>query len=178
MSRVWIKELDDGRTEYVAHQIDVGEFVSLVDTDDADRVAEYKWHPQRTAEGRLYAKANAKPRVNGTQTTLFLHRFILGFPDGEVDHINGDGLDNRKANLRVASRAQNAANRPAQRGRRLKGVYPNRSGTRWRAQAKVNYRAHYLGTFDTEEEAALAYDEFAAETWGEFAHLNNGGPNV
>ena len=94
-----------------------------------------------------------------------------------TDHINNNGLDNRKENLREATSSQNAANsRSKNNTSRYKGVrkLPDiKSGSRqWQARVKHNYREIHVGCFHTEEEAALAYNEKAVELWGEHAHLN------
>ena len=103
-----------------------------------------------------------------------LHRAIMqAKPDEIVDHINGDTLDNRRENLRIASGKQNQGNRRKAAGTssRYKGVcrQPN---ARWRAQIKIDGRQTSLGTYNTEIEAAMAYDRKALEVFGEFACLN------
>ena len=141
----------------------LGQF-AIVDAADEELVRGFRW---RTAcsRGICYArtgKANAQ---------IWMHRLILGLPQGkvpEVDHINGDGLDNRRQNLRIASRIENAANTGPRRHNRsgFKGVYANRNG--WVA----TFGGQYLGFFDTAEEAALAYDTAARNARGEFAKPN------
>ncbi len=102
-----------------------------------------------------------------------MHRQIIGVTGRtEVDHINGDRLDNRRSNLRAATRQQNSWNSGAQRRRsrtsRYKGVSFDKSRGLWTAHI-LNKN---LGRFDTEEEAALTYDKAATELFGEFAYLN------
>jgi hypothetical protein len=96
--------------------------------------------------------------------------------DLEVDHINHNGLDNRRSNLRLATPSQNNANqRPRQDARltsKYKGVYYDKSRGRWAATIHVDGRTRGLGRYDTEDAAAAAYDHAAAEVWGEFALLN------
>jgi len=101
-----------------------------------------------------------------------MHRLIMGNPQGmEVDHINGNGLDNRRCNLRVVTTSQNQANQHARRGRSsFKGVFKQRS--RWRARIHVQQKGINLGSFLTEEEAARAYDAAALHYFGEHACLN------
>jgi hypothetical protein len=100
-----------------------------------------------------------------------MHRLIMAAPDGiGVDHINGDGLDNRRANLRLASQRDNSANMAvrASSATGFKGVSWKRRNRKWQAQIGRTY----LGIFASAEEAARAYDHAAREAWGEFAHLN------
>lgn len=97
---------------------------------------------------------------------LYVHGEL---PDGEIDHVNGVGTDNRIANLRIATRQQNAVNRRAQGGRALKGITANRN--KWAAQIRINGKNTYLGSFDTPEQAHAVYAARARELHGEFARL-------
>lgn len=112
-------------------------------------------------------------KLNGAWAMVLMHRLIVGAGDGRVvDHLNGDRLDNRRANLRVCSRSQNQMNRRKLAGRfRFKGVWRGDRG-RWRAQIRVDGRLLYLGRFDTDSDAAHAYDAAARQHFGQFAHLN------
>jgi len=149
---------------------------AIVDNADYEYLNQYNWHAYRN--GNMFY---AKGWVNGRRTLM--HRLILGIVDKSkicVDHINRNGLDNRKCNLRVASKAQNMWNSHKKsywRGypvsSRYKGVTWHKDTKRWLAQAVYNSRHHHLGLYDTEEEAALAYNIFAKEYYGEFARLNN-----
>lgn len=106
---------------------------------------------------------------------VFLHRHITGaLPDEDVDHIDGDGLNNRRANLRRCTHAQNGANRPAPSSNKsgYKGVSFCRQTGRYRAILGVDGKKFRAGRFDTAEEAARAYDALAKEKLGAFAYLN------
>jgi hypothetical protein len=105
-----------------------------------------------------------------------MHREIIRASDGEMcDHINHNGLDNRKVNLRLATRYQNAWNRrkPNVNSRsKYKGVSWNEREKRWHARIQVNGRSRFLGTFKDELEAAKTYDAAARKYHGAFAALN------
>lgn len=144
-------------------------YVTLIDEADFDLVKELSWHASREPGG-IYAKAR-KPR--GGDAYFKLHRFIMGEPPGAlVDHINGNTLDNRRANLRPCSNAQNLQNTAQRSDSRspYKGV--ERRGNVWRARIREGSAYRSLGHFKTSEEAALVYDAAARRLFGEFACVN------
>jgi hypothetical protein len=158
----------------------------LLDDDDWHGAAcMWTWRSARsTVRGtkgqRLQsAYVSGHPLDSYTSTQLEMHRFLLGLPPYserriDVDHINGNGLDNRRENLRVGTRAQNLANTGSRVGTsRFKGVSFCRRTGRWKAQITVDGRNQNLGRYDTQEEAALVYNVAAKQTWGEFAALND-----
>jgi hypothetical protein len=133
--------------------------VALVDAEDYEWLSKFSW-----SLASRYAKRRAG------KTSKLMHREIMNSPPGlDVDHINGDGLDNRRANLRLAGRGQNVANQKPKEGR-YKGVSKN--GKRYMARIKVHYKSRFLGLFDTPEEAAKMYDFAAKRYFGQFANLN------
>jgi hypothetical protein len=149
-------------------------YVALVDDEDA-HLGKHRWcatvSPRAVyARRRVYVgKIDGRYRY----THLSLHRAIMVPPPGlQVDHINGNTLDNRRANLRLATNLQNHGNRKPDKANRtgLKGV--ERVGNRWRARIGVRGTVRRLGHFATAEEAARAYDAAASEAFGRFARLN------
>ena len=142
--------------------------VALVSDEDYERVSAHKWSLDRN--GYAVRVTGARPRRK-----VMLHRFILDAPRGfDVDHINGDLLDTRRTNIRLATRAQNNANTGPRPGStsRYKGVRLAEGGRVWLAEISVNSHKRTIGRFADETAAALAYDAAAAAAWGEFARLN------
>lgn len=141
--------------------------VTIIDDDDAANVfAAGRWHAA-SCDGHDYAH-----RFEGRRS-LYLHTFLTGWP--LVDHRNGDGLDNRRMNLRPATRGQNNANRRVGRNNHTgyKGVSYYRRTGRWRAYTVNPDGSHrHLGYFDSPELAACAYDVAAIARWGEYALTN------
>jgi hypothetical protein len=139
-----------------------------IDAEDADRLRHRSWwlHPDGYA-------ASDVTTFDG-RSIAYLHREVVTAPpDRLVDHINGDRLDNRKANLRLATHSQNAANsrdRPRRSGYR--GVYPHKPTGRWIAQISIGGHVRHLGIYDDPQHAAMAYDHAARAQWGPFARTN------
>ena len=146
--------------------------VALIDAEDVDRVLQYKWHACHRPPN-WYAATSAERRRG---RVIYLHRLIAGAKPGEhVDHINGDGLDCRRQNVRICTNAENRRNMRSTRGvSRYKGVASSTgNATRiWAAYIWFNNRKIGLGNYETEEEAARAYNAAALNYHGEFACLN------
>lgn len=141
-----------------------------VDDEDYDYLMQWRWQVLHDREGGWYAQTT----IN--YATVRMHRLIMKAPFGtEVDHINSDGLDNRKCNLRFCTRSQNQRNQKTRRkgtSSIYKGVWLQRNSKKWQAQITYNRRRIYLGCFTDEIEAAGAYDRRAIELFGEFARTN------
>jgi hypothetical protein len=134
---------------------------ALVDDADYEWAMQWRWSLIRHSGKKSYARRGTM-RSNEPQRTYFLHRELMGLKHGdglEVDHRNGDGLDNRRSNLRVCSRSQNAQNRsgsyPGARSPH-RGVWFDKRRGKWIAEGKINYRKTHIGQFDSEQEAAAA----------------------
>ncbi len=153
-------------------QINLNHGLLLLDDDDADIVSKHKlWSVQVGRKNGVH-KVYAQAWINGK--SIYVHRLLIGKSGLEVDHVNGNGLDCRRINLRVASRSQNGANKAALGGSsKYKGVCrANTVSPRWRAWIMVDKVSKYLGSFRSEIDAAIAYDTAAKSAFGCFAHLN------
>ncbi len=152
-------------------------YAAIVDDEDFESLAQYRW---RANINRKYSKTVYAIRSvhfgNGKQKTVSMHRLILKAPPNfEVDHMNGNGLDNRRSNLRLVTRTQNAQNRSQTKGSKLpKGVFyiPKMKTRKFRATIWANKKIHPLGFYETLEEAKEAYNKAAKQHHGEFARLN------
>lgn len=141
---------------------------AIVDAEDYEFLSQWKWHTKKN--GNTYYAAR-REMINGKPVTLAMHRILNRTPDGmETDHINRDSLDNRKANLRTATRQQNNINIAKKSKSGYRGV--SRQNVGWQATIFRNNKAVYLGYFRSAKDAALRYDEEAIKLHGEFAILN------
>mgnify|MGYP001616685408 CR=1 FL=1 len=146
---------------------------AIVDDEDFEYLNQHKWHACKRPTTWYAIRNIHKP--DGKQTMIRMHREILKPPSGlETDHKDGNGLNNRRYNLRVATCSQNQQNRRKIRGRtsRFKGVYLRRYNAKWGVAITVKRKTLHLGTFVSETQAAQAYDQAARTHFGEFAHVN------
>jgi hypothetical protein len=150
-------------------------FVALVDAADYDFLMQWRWQARRFKKGGgLYAVRT----YHGAQDKcfmLFMHRVILNPASGvEIDHIDGNGLNNTRSNLRTATHQQNMYNigPRSDNASGFKGVSLNKKTQTWQARITVNGKQAHLGCFPSPEDAARAYDKAARVHHGEFAWLN------
>jgi hypothetical protein len=149
-------------------------YEAIVDDEDFEALSQVKWNVSIRRTSRTFYAARGN-RLGHRPANLLMHRVIMAAtlsPGAEVDHINGNGLDNRRENLRVATRQQNAANIRRVKGRSgFKGV-ELREHARWRASICGPNGTTHIGYFSTPQEAAHAYDAEAVRLFGEFASTN------
>lgn len=160
--------------ELVIHSKKYGDFTVYFDEQDAELVLSCKWQiykqPDRTG---IYAITGSK-RKEGRQN-LSMHRMIMGNPPGmEVDHRDGNGLNNRRNNLRICTRRQNAKNLPVncKSTTGFKGVSFRKDANLYEAHITTNRKRRRIGYFCYAIDAAKAYNEAALKEHGEFARLN------
>lgn len=153
-----------------------GGFVACVDEADYDWLSAYDWRVLGTRWKYAVTYIPTMVGKSGRPRPVHMHRLIMNVVEAGrsvyVDHTNGDGLDNRRENLRITDNKGNQGNRHAKHlgTSCYRGVVESRGG--WMARIRVDRKLKYIGTFDTEEDAALGYDVAARLHFGEFANLN------
>jgi hypothetical protein len=149
---------------------------ALVDDADFEELNKYKWYAHFDGR-RFYANRNEQLGTNHW-TKVLMHRQILGLTKGDgiyVDHVNHDGLNNCRKNLRTCTNAENTRNRRTSehpKSSQHKGVHWAKRDKKWRAQIQINGVKLHIGDFSSEDEAAHAYNAIALQYFGEFACLN------
>lgn len=166
--------LADGAVGLIVESRAHGRQIITVDAEDCPAVSRYRWYVDNpSGNGSLYAATNG--RAAGGPRTLRMHRLLVNpAPGMVVDHRNGDGLDNRRENLRACEQRKNVLNRVPDHNNRngFKGVYWSEALGQFRARITLDRRTRWLGSHDTAESAARAYDAAALELFGEFARTN------
>ena len=179
------KRLHESRNKYLDHtltgililsnmkeiQLTQG-FAALVDDEDFERVNALKWYASKFGNN-VYALRETKE--SGKRTSMLMHRFILNCKIKiDVDHIDGNSLNNSKSNLRLCTHAENLMNQKPQKGKTsiYKGVTFNKNAKKFLCQIMKSNKHIYLGLFVDEVEAAKAYDKKAKELFGKFAWIN------
>lgn len=143
-------------------------YEAVIDAADAHLVQSFNW----TANVNRHSVYGYCVVPGGSQKNIRLHRLIMAAPDGVmVDHVDGDGLNNRRSNLRLASHSENGRNSrtPATNVSGFKGVSWDRSRCKWQAHIRVNGKSKNLGRFDSAELAHAAYAQAASRFFGQFA---------
>jgi len=148
---------------------------ATVDPRDYKRLRGYEWF-SRKGKNSFYARRHVPGCKGKKESLIYLHQEIIEVPEGMVvDHINHDGMDNRRANLRAATYSQNLYHRKKRSGAmysKYKGVHWHNLHNRWAARITFEKKTIDLGYFRSEIEAAKAYDRAARKYHGEFASLN------
>ncbi len=147
---------------------------ALVDDEDFEELNKYKWCAYKS-KNTFYALRNSLYKDNKKRHIIQMHRVILGLNDLEIkcDHIDHNGLNNQKYNLRPSTNAENCKNQKARNGTsKYKGVCWCKKRNKWRANIRVNDKQVYIGHFNNEIDAAKSYDEMAKLHYKEFAYLN------
>jgi hypothetical protein len=146
-------------------------FEAVIDADDVPLVEGYNW---RAWVGRNAVYAIRADYSGQKQRTVYLHRVIIGEPGGmQVDHIDSDGLNNRRLNLRPATHQQNNHNQrlSSRSTSGIKGVHWNKRDRIWHACIALNGKTRHLGSYSTKEAARAAYAEASARLHGEFGRI-------
>jgi hypothetical protein len=144
-----------------------------VDDGDFDLVSRFKWRAAKAAPVNAPYYAVTTVRKSGKRTTLRMHRLIMGEPNAQFDHADGDGLNNQRANLRPCDRFQNGQNRKIQQhSSPFKGVTWYGPSQKYVVKINIRGRQKFLGYFSDPLDGALVYDATAIEHFGPFARTN------
>jgi hypothetical protein len=141
---------------------------AIVDPEDYELLSQHKWHAAKQGSTYYALRKHAGKHIG-------MHRQITNAPKGLVcDHINHNGLNNTKLNLRICTQSQNACNQRTRRNKssKYKGTHWHKRDKKWHARIKANGRRYFLGYFNNEIDAAKAYDRAAKKHHREFACLN------
>lgn len=151
---------------------------ALVDDEDYDMLMEHKWFVicVKACPKLYYARYNVSHPIYKGSKPIPMHRVIMGVDDPkvEVDHIDGNGLNNQRSNLRLCSRFENCMNRKKRKctSSKYKGVAWRKDSAIWRAYIRFDGKLYNLGQYDSEVDAALAYNQAALMWFGQFASIN------
>ncbi len=149
-------------------------YVAIVDDEDYEKLNKHKWHVNKYGD-KYYASRTERVGLN-KRKHIKMHRQILGISDSKMfcDHRNGNGLDNRRENLRQCTQAENTMNKRIAKNNTtgFKGVGLNKKTGKFKASIRLKRKLYHIGTYDTAIDAAMAYDNLAIKMYGEFACLN------
>lgn len=153
-----------------------GKYFAMVDDEDYEWLSRFNWHVKKTRWTNYAARNTERDKITRKQKSIKMHREILGIVDSNIDgdHIDFNGFNNQRNNLRVSTEAQNACHTRSRVGStsKFKGVCWREMDKKWYAQISINKKVIHIGRYDSQEEAARAYDRKAIELHGEFAVLN------
>lgn len=148
--------------------------VALVDEEDYELVSQYRWHASKVPASRTFYARTKITHPDGSKSDILMHNLLTGWK--RVDHVNHNGLDNQRHNLRLATHKQNLANRQPNinsKWSRYKGVSWDSRRSKWTAKIQAEGNRRRLGSFESEKDAARAYNAAALATYGIFAYLND-----
>lgn len=145
---------------------------AIIDDDDFKYLSQFKWYAAR--HKRTWYAVTCVKNKNGEYRARAMHRILLGLSNPKVftDHIDHNGLNNQRTNLRTCSNKQNGHNRRPHTGSRFKGVTFDQKRGDFKSQIIVSGKYIYLGYFDNEIDGAKAYNEAAIKYYGKFANIN------
>jgi hypothetical protein len=150
--------------------INIAGYDVLIDDEDFEKVTSIDWH-LLSGRGKVYFR-KSKYLGQNKRKTILLHRFITNAPaDKQIDHVNGNTLDNRKSNLRLCTVAENTRNCKKKKKTGYKGVFFRKDRGKFTAQIRENYHIHFLGYFNAPEEAYEAYCEASKKYHKEFGRI-------
>lgn len=145
---------------------------ALVDDEDFEFLSKFKWYAWRGKKSKTFYARCHEPGCGRKHRKIYMHRLILYDAFGEIDHINGQGLDNRRSNLRVVTHRQQMCNVGLRSDSRWKFKGIQKHNNKWMARITSSGVRHYIGLYSSQEEAARAYDCEAKKLHGEFARTN------
>ncbi len=144
--------------------------VAIIDEQDYPILSQYRWCAAKCRHTFVACRGTWR---DGRTKKVYLHRLIMNAPQNSlVDHINGDGLDNRRCNLRICTKKENNRNRTRMQSLNtsgFRGAFWEHGCKKWRAQISVNNKNHHIGVFHSKHEAASAYQQAAKRLYGIFA---------
>ena len=153
-----------------------GEHLFFIDGEDFDKIRGFKWGFSKNRDNNLYVARGKYNPVDKKISSIKLHRLIMNCPEGlEVDHIDGNTLNNCRSNLRICTKDENKRNRKKcskQTTSIYKGVSFNAHANKYVASLRCNKIFIHLGVFAKQEDAAIAYNNAAVKHFGDFAKLN------
>lgn len=148
---------------------------TIVDDEDYESLIKFKWHAYWNPSSKTFYANRMSSSNPGPRGIIRMHRVIMNCPNGMyIDHINKNTLDNRKENLRICNKSQNAGNSKLRVDNKTgyKGIRYVQKMNRWVVYMTQNGNYIHIGTYKSKIEAALAYDDAASDHFGEFARLN------